>query len=159
EPRVRLTRQSVDELIREATSAEYTEGEADTTGDLKNYALDEPALTVTLVQKDADRQWKLNIGKASIGGSGAMVYVNSSDRPKEVLAVRRSTLAGLFKNIADDGTIEWKTLIDYRDRDLLTESSLNISYVKLDEPKHDPIILAKTEDAKWRFERPAYGEA
>src|SRR5919201_974059 len=46
-----------------------------------------------------------------------------------------------------------------RTQSLLAESSFDIVSAKLQEPKHELIDLEKSSDGKWRFEKPAFGEA
>ncbi|MCS6849975.1 MAG: DUF4340 domain-containing protein [Gemmataceae bacterium] len=114
---------------------------------LQEVELDNPSMIVTL--KKGDSEWKLNLGREGIGTEQTrVVYVNSSGRPKEALAVRRINLDTLFKRP-----------IEFRERSLLTESMLNLTYVNLKEPKGSPLILQKTGDLEWKYVQPAYGLA
>jgi hypothetical protein len=91
----------------------------------------------------------LNLGEESVtGGSDKVLYVTSSDRPTEPLAVRRADLENVFKKVND-----------FRSKYLLAESSFDIVSAKLQEPKHELIDLEKTSDGKWRFDKPVFGEA
>src|SRR5262249_58154155 len=47
----------------------------------------------------------------------------------------------------------------FRSRDLMPASAMNTAYVELKQPKDRPIILVKTDNARWRFEQPDFGEA
>jgi hypothetical protein len=65
------------------------------------------------------------------------------------VAVRKGDLDALFKN-----------LNDFRSKVLLAESAFDpIESVKLQEPKHETIALEKSGFNKWRFDKPAYGDA
>jgi hypothetical protein len=148
EPSVRIDGYTVDRLIQQVIDAKKEE-KADVTENLKQFGLDIPKTIVTLTQKGGDREWKLNLGDESVtGGSDKVIYVTSSDRPKEPMAVRRSDLDNIFKKVND-----------FRSKYLLAESSFDIVSAHLQEPKHDLIDLEKTSDGKWRFDKPAFGEA
>src|SRR5207253_6159279 len=142
---IRVDRAAIDHLVDQVRDARKYEN-VDLTSNLAEWELDSPAATITL--KKGDRAWKLNLGKERTGKSTGVVYVTSSDNPKQPQAVLRSQLESVFNKLAD-----------FRARDLLTESNLNITYVNLQEPKRDPVILAKTDDGRWRYEKPAYGDA
>ena len=62
----------------------------DLTSNLEEWDLDPPLATITLKKKD--QEWKLNLGREREGASSGVVYVTSSDDPKEPKAVRRSEL-------------------------------------------------------------------
>jgi hypothetical protein len=149
EPSVRVDNYMVDRLINQIIDAKKEE-KAAVTQNLKQFGLDNPKAVATLTQKGGEREWKLNLGNESVtgGSTGQVVYVTSSDRPKEPLAVRRSDLDNLFKKVND-----------FRSKSLLAESTFDIVSAKLQEPKHELIDLEKTSDGKWRFEKPAFGEA
>src|SRR5579871_6859711 len=124
------------------------ESQSDVVKDLKYYELDQPA-TVVILKKGADQEWKLNIGTQGPGsGSSGVVYVTSSDRPDEPLVVRRAEIDTVFKGVND-----------FRSKDLLEASAFNTSYVNLQEPQKEPVILDKGSDGTWRFEKPPFGEA
>ena len=56
--------------------------------------------------------------------------------------------------------LAFKSLADFRAKDLLTESSLNLQSVKLQKEKSPPIALEKVAERRWRFKEPAnYGLA
>ena len=97
-----------------------------------------PQATITL--KKGDQEWKLNLGRQREGTTSGVVYVTSSDEPKEPKAVRKSELDLAFKSLAD-----------FRAKDLLTESSLNLQSVKLQKEKTPPIALEKVAERRWRF--------
>src|SRR5262249_14974845 len=72
------------------------------------------------------------------------------DQPKP-MAVKKTDLDNVFKG-----------LNDFRSKDLLAGGGVggfyNIDYVSLQKDKND-VVLKKTADGKWRFQKPAYGEA
>jgi hypothetical protein len=145
-PAVRVDNFRVDQAIDAVLHARVEE-KADLKADLKTYGLDPPAATVTLTGKDDGKQWKLVIGNDSPGGFDAVVYVTSSDR-KDPVAVRKNDLDQLFKGVND-----------FRSKDLLAASSFNAQAVTVQETGHEPVSLEKASDGKWRFVKPAYGEA
>src|SRR5262249_20235003 len=102
----------------------------------------------TLFEKDGNRQWKLNLGNVTLGEEKAVVYVTSSDKPKEAMAVKKVLLDNLFKGVTE-----------LRAKELLTDSALNVMYDSLDAAGKDPVILEQTDHQKWRFQKPPYGEA
>src|SRR5208282_402404 len=95
----------VDQLIRQIVGAQK-EDKRDVTSNLKQWDLEPPAATFTL--KKGDREWKLFLGGESAGGSSGVLYVASSDRPKEPMAVKQAQLDTLLKS-----------LNDYRSKELL----------------------------------------
>src|SRR5438132_459016 len=138
---------AVEDLVRQVLDARKEEN-TDIDANLKKWGLDQPAAVVTL-QEGADKKWTFNVGDESPGGAtGALVYVSAGDKPKEPAAVKRAELAGLFK-----------TVNEFRQKSLLADSSFDITSVKLQEPKHDLVSLDKTSEGRWRFEKPAYGDA
>jgi hypothetical protein len=143
--RLRVDNFLVDRLVKEVFDASKYEL-ADLSSDLREWDLD-PPLSVVTIKKGIDQEWKLNLGRQREGQ--AVVYVTSSDRPKEPMAVKRSELEQLFKNV-----------IDFRSKDLLTESALNIQSVMLQKAKGTPVALEKKAERRWRFTEPAtYGLA
>src|SRR3954462_7212137 len=118
----RVDRYLVDQVVRQVLDAQREE-KGDLTSDLKQWGLDEPATTVTL-KKDDEKEWKVNFGTESRGGSSAVVYVTSSERPKEPMAVRRSGLETVFKDVND-----------FRAKDLLAESGFDIEAVDVKNAK------------------------
>lgn len=137
----------VSSLIRQVVDARR-ESQSDVVKNLKYYELDQPA-TVVILKKGADQEWRLNIGTQGPGsGASGVVYVTSSDRPDEPLVVRRAELDSVFKGVND-----------FRSKDLLEASAFNTSYVNLQEPQKEPVILDKGSDGTWRFEKPPFGEA
>ncbi len=160
EPDVRADGLLVNQLIDEAMKARSDE-DAEVSGKLAEYGLDQPSAILTLKGKK-DRTWELKIGKVSFGLSDAVIYVSSSDRPKEVLAVRRDMLSGLFRSSgqpAGDDKIPFKEFADFRTRELLGASADSIEYVRLQDGKHPSVTLVKTGGTQWNFKEPFEGEA
>src|SRR5438105_4355506 len=94
----RVEKFAVGDLIRQVLDARREEN-ADIDSNLKKWGLDSPAAIVTL-QKGADKKWTFNLGNESAGGpTSAVAYVSAGDKPNEPAAVKRSELAGLFKNV------------------------------------------------------------
>ncbi len=156
-PQARADSVQVNQIVSQLLHASKEE-KADMTADLAQYGLDSPAAVVT-IRKGADQEWKINIGKASIGKENALVYVTSSDHPNEPMAVRRIQLDSVIKNIDETGKIEFKTVRDYRSKYLLAESAFDIVWVNLTDAQHKPLTLEKTSDGRWRYDTPAFGDA
>jgi hypothetical protein len=151
QPSIRAQSATVDELVNQVMRAAKEERAADLTSNLEQFGLKDPSTVVTL--KGNGKTWQLFLGDQSAGGeSNALVYVTSSDLPKEVMAVRRSQLDYLFKNVND-----------FRVRDLLSEGTVNFpdaaTLVKLQSEKGSPVVLEKGDKNRWKFEKPPYGEA
>jgi Domain of unknown function (DUF4340) len=148
EPKVRVDGYAVDRVIDQVKGARK-EQKADVTSDLKQFGLDAPRTIVTLKKKGEDKEWKLNIGNESEGSEfEKVVYVTTSERPHEPMAVKRSELDTVFKD-----------LNSFRSKSLLADSAFDITYLSAHEPKHDPVVLEKNSEGHWRFQKPDYGEA
>lgn len=171
---VRADRAAVDQIVTDVMNAAQTPEEkgADVTGDLKKFGLEPPAVLVTL-RKGSDREWRLNVGDTSPGKEDAVLYLSSSDRPKEVIAMRRSKLGSLFtkdtsaepgkKPAAGQADYRLKTLVDLRSRELLAEGIINLSdlatQVALRAAKDPAVLLEKRDQGRWRFLEPKLGPA
>jgi hypothetical protein len=146
-PQVRLDSLVVDRLIDQVRDAAKEEN-ADVRGDLRQFGLESPAATVTLHHKDG-RQWKLHLGHVGLGGiQKGVVYVTSSDRSGEPIAIRGTELDHLFKSAAQ-----------LRERTLLSASPFNVKYIRLDETGKQTVVLEEQAPQKWRFQKPPLGEA
>jgi hypothetical protein len=124
------------------------EARRDTTADaptsLKEYGLDPPAEVITL--KKGDREVRVNVGETSPGTENQVVYLTSSDNPKEGVAVKKAELGSVFK-----------PLNDFRDRTLLGSSEADLRAVKISEAKKPTVALAREEDGPWKYTEPPYG--
>ncbi len=150
DPEVRLEGYQVDRVIDQLIGARKEE-KADVSSDLGQFGLDKPSVTVTMTRKESDQQWTLKVGKESEtgGASDKVVYVLSSDQPKQPMAVKRSEIDSVFKNVSD-----------FRSKSLLAESAFDLTAVDLEAPKHAALDLAKNADKnEWHFVKPAYGAA
>jgi Domain of unknown function (DUF4340) len=150
-PEIRLEAYRVNDLVREVSDARREE-DADVSSNLREWGLDKPALKVTL-KKGGSREWTVNLGKQSPERDG-VVYVNSSDRPREVLAVKRSTLGGVVNFKLDD----------FRPRKLLdanTGTTQSLTLVDRGRKKEviKEVILKRNAPDRWNFVKPKYGPA
>jgi hypothetical protein len=143
----RTDRFAVDRLVQEVMDAKL-DPKADVDNDLKKWGLDAPTAVVTL--RKGTKEWKLSLGKKveTTGGQTSTVYVTSSDRPKEVMAVRLSSLDSCFKGVNE-----------FRSKELLADNAGEIQSVTLLDGKHDSVILQKDTGNKWKIAQPNYGEA
>jgi hypothetical protein len=143
---LRVDRFLIDSLVRQVMDAQIYRN-AQLNSKLEEWGLDSPSTVITL-KKDGSREWKLNLGKERLGQTTGVVYATSSDRPAEPIAIKRTELESVFKKVNE-----------YRAKDLLTESALNITHLSLKEPKKEGVVLDKVGEDRWRFVKPAYGEA
>src|SRR5947209_10885115 len=138
--KVRVDRFAVNNLVNDLIGAKKEKVE--TVRDLKEYELDKPHAIVTFTR--GDQAWTLNVGKES-QGSDPYVFVTTSSRPKEPVAVRKSSLQSVFKS-----------LNDFRSRTLLAASESDVEKVELRAAgKKQPVSLAKESAGRWRFTEPA----
>jgi hypothetical protein len=143
---------TVDSLVRQIHGARV-DAQADVLDNPKQYGLDTPAETITLIKEgEPRREVKLNVGTTSPGSEKAVIYVTSSDR-KEVMAVRKNELDNVKKPLAD-----------FRSRELLSPSTGDIQAFTLSERSKDkvvkgPIELKKSGEDRWVYVQPPYGDA
>lgn len=160
----RVDSQQVDKLIGDLLNARKETKDIDLTSNLSQFGLDHPAATVTL--SAGDRMAVVNLGGLSFGAAqNAVVYVTSSDNPKAPAAIRRSSLAGLLKdlpNARNAGELV-RNVSDFRPRSLVLDRVVNaadaVKSVRIKGEKGE-VILNKSADGKWQFEKPpGFGDA
>jgi hypothetical protein len=131
-----------------------------------NTGIDKPTITATLKSK-GERSVTVSLGETTLGGSEAVTFVSTADRPTVPLAVRTSDLRALFRDgqAGRDGSAATKAkwLGDYRSKRLLSVDSANpggdIALFQLTRGK-EILRLAHAADGSWTFEQPAnFGEA
>jgi hypothetical protein len=147
----RVDEVKVDKIIDQVKNARKSDL-ADVSRDLEKFGLTVPAATITLKKKDGGKDWVLNVGNES--PDKKFLYVNSSERPRDVFAVPASALDSL--NITSPN--------DLRSRTLLEVTEFNTQTVQLKEPKGKDgkpveVSLQKTDQGGWRFQQPTYGAA
>jgi hypothetical protein len=139
----------VDRVVRSVIDLRREEITGGLPPDLKVNGLDPANLIVTITK--GDQSWKLSLGNESPGaGRKKLVYVLSSDRPTEPLAVVYQELEDAYKNLKD-----------FREKALVLESNLNALDVAWSDGKTEA-QLAKVDRNKqdlWRFEKPNLGDA
>ena len=97
-PNIRLDSMSVDRLIDQVRNAAKDET-AEVRSNLAQFGLDSPGTIVTLRHRDG-HDWKLNLGNVGLGGlQKGVVYVTSSDRSKEPIAVKGNQLDAIYKGV------------------------------------------------------------
>jgi hypothetical protein len=143
----RVDKGAVDRLVDQVMNARK-DTQADVNNDLKQWGLDKPEAVVTL--KTDKKEYKINLGKSvkTSGGQTSVVYVTSSDRPQEVMAVHLNTLDEAYKPVND-----------FRSKDLLASSPADIQLVTLWSSKQEPVTLAKKSGTRWTITQPNLGEA
>jgi hypothetical protein len=148
--KTRVDSPTVDSLVRSVLQLRRDEASKDLPRDLKLNGLDPPKITLTLTK--GDKSWTLNLGNESPGaGRSKLVYVLSSERPNEPVAVVHQDLENAYKNLKD-----------FREKALVLESNLNARAVDLNDGKTEARLAKVEEPGKpdlWRFEKPALGDA
>lgn len=149
---VRVETFRIDNMIRQVKSARKSD-EAGVSDDLAKRGLDPPAAIVTLrgtskspAKKGKELEWKFNIGTET--PDGILVYVNSSDRPKRVLAVSKSSIDSLL--FVDPNELRSRRVFEFTD--------VSAKRIDLKEGGAE-LILKKSDDGSWRFEKPNFGFA
>jgi hypothetical protein len=132
-------------LVRDVLDARREPG-ADTPPSLSEYGLDPPTEVITVAK--GDREVKLNVGDTSPGKENQVVYVTSSEKPKEGTSVRKSSLESAFKKVND-----------FRERSLLASNDSEIQSIKISEAKKEPVVLTKVDAGNWKYTEPAFGTA
>jgi Domain of unknown function (DUF4340) len=148
EPRHLRASPAVGELVSQVLGAERDE-EADLPPSAAAAGLEPPAEVITL-KKGGGQSLTLNVGNASSESQKAVIYVSSSEKPKEIIPVLKSRLAAVLKNVND-----------FRDPYLLASSPGDYQGVKLtlnkvdkkDAPK-GPLVLLKKSEGLWQYKDP-----
>ncbi len=111
----------------------------------KEAGLDQPSRVLVFVAKDG-RELKLTLGDTTPLENDALVFAESSDRPGELLAVKKADIRSALEPFAY-----------FRGKDLLGDTA-DINGIKLSMGKREPVELKKDKGG-WRYVTPAYGEA
>ncbi len=111
-----------------------------------------PAAEVVVLKLKNGKTLRLEVGNSSGGTADAVTYVGSSDLPKEILAVAKSSLDDLKRNLKA-----------YRDRNPLTAREGDIQSVTLVEEKAgkpvQPLVELERRDTRWYYAKPFIGDA
>jgi hypothetical protein len=159
-----LDGKSVENMVSDILNAHGVTKGADLTGSASRYQLDRPPVKVTL--NAGGTSATVNFGTVSLGGAeNSFVYVNTS-RDRDPVAIRRSSLTALFRDVPDAKTAGdlLKPVSAYRSQDLLlgghSFDAINVvSSIRLKGDKSE-VVLNKTSGGTWQFEKPAgYGDA
>lgn len=145
--------ETINDLVRQIYNA-TREKDAEKLTNLGQYGLEPPNEVITL--QKGERQVQLNVGNVSPGSETAestVIYVTSSDNPKEILTVRRRDLDKVLKGLAD-----------FRGRDLLSPTAGDIQAFALTQSNKGktakgPIELKKGSEDRWNYVKPPYGDA
>lgn len=120
----------------------------DLSPNLSLHGLEPPKARITLKKKDGG-DWSVNLGNKSPGSdASAVVYATSSAKPREPMGIKYSAIDLAFKNVND-----------FRSKDLLTHSALNVTSIKLQDPKGEELSVEKGTEGKWHFVKPEFGDA
>jgi hypothetical protein len=131
----------VQDMLTAKRAADYTEDPPPPNA----AGLEPPAGVITL--KKGDRALQLQVGDTSLGKEKAVVYVASSDRPKEVIPVPQRDLTNALKG-----------LNALREHTLLAANATDYQLVHLEEREDKAVkgpLVLKEEDGRWRYRDPA----
>jgi hypothetical protein len=103
-----------------------------------------PSRIVTL--EAGDRTFTLTIGEVTDGEDRALAFVESSERPGEVLVVRKGDIRSAVENLPH-----------FRAKELLPDAT-DFDRLKLTQGSKPPLELKKS-GSRWAYVTPAYGEA
>ncbi len=145
---VRVQNPRIEEMIKQIRTARKSD-EPYVTRNQAEWGLDAPERTFILRLSDG-QEAKLSLGKTSPVGD--YVYVSSSERPRDVLAVPKNTINDLF----------FKDINELRSRQLLEVNENTAQEVDLREKvggKSHVLILKKNQEALWHFVEPKLGPA
>lgn len=126
---------------------------------LSQAGLDSPSAAISL--RRGGKDYRVNLGGLTLGSSGN-VYVATGDKPKEPLAIRRSSIEEIFKTGKESeaaGTAgeALKSITDYRQRSLLADGSPiaweGIEKITLKDGGKE-IELKKDAGTNWQFLKP-----
>lgn len=150
-------RHVVNHALHQVVFAEVEEqGEQASKKDFAERGLNEPAAVVTLTRKEGGQKWELKLGNDSLTGNeqNKLVYVASSERPDEVLNVRKARVNMLFKPAADFRKRD-NLLLDHMD--YLTAAQ-EVRFQLAGQPE---VILKKKDPLTrdWVFVKPNLGNA
>ncbi len=156
----------VERIVSDLLGARKETKGADLTSNLSHFGLDNPPLTVTLFKGDNDPVASVSMGNLTFGdAANALVYVVTSEQPKQPAAVRRSTLGDLFRDVpnAANAAELMRSVSDFRPKELLLERVFNAAdVVRTVDIKGGNVELKlnKTSAGTWQYEKPAgYGDA
>lgn len=144
----RIVQSEVQNLVQDLVAARRLPKEkADLTANLAQHGLDPAQAKVTLHR--GDKSWSLLLGHQSPGSKeGALVYAVDASLPREPMALQRSSIQPVFKEVKD-----------FRSRDLLADHAFDLTSVKLTDPAGKELDLEMTGTSDWRFVKPDWGEA
>lgn len=156
----------IEAVVRQILIARKVEKGVDVTPNLSVHGLDNPPVKITL--RKGDRTATLNLGKVTIGGDQAVVFVTSSDQPKKPQATRKQYLSALFKESPSDDSDSAAMVRDvdeFRSKRLLGEfielsgAENQLHGIKLSMGRKVIAISRDNPDKVWRFVSPAgYGD-
>jgi hypothetical protein len=156
----RIDANIVNDIIRDLTTARL-DRTADM-GKLDQLGLANPSAAVTL--KRGSKSYRIVLGKMTIGGDDATIYVLADDRGKEPIAIRRSSLRNLFRSDDQGKTAAGdalKSVADFRPRSMLADGSFTpwdiVNLVRLKDGAKE-LVLQKNPQGAWMFIKPeGYG--
>ena len=155
----------VENLIRDLFQAEPIDYPGRTNNPAV-HGLQDPTVRITL-KSGAEHYATVNIGDTTIGGSEAVTFVATGDRPNRPLAVKRSALAGLFRDTngkKDGPAVELaRNMSDFRMRRPLgtglADPVSDLQKMTLN-TAGKTLTLARMPSGTWAFLSPEkYGEA
>jgi hypothetical protein len=144
----------INDLINEIRTAKHSNEDTDITNNFSQWGLDNPRLVVVLRDTKIEggpKESKLLVGNES--PDNAYVYVSTSERPRQVFAVKKSQLHKIF----------FKDINEFRNTRLLDSIESNVTQIHLKKQQDGKLInelsFVKNKDGVWRFKTPNYGPA
>ena len=152
----------VESIVHQILTAKREEKNVDIVDNLGAHGLANPGVKVTL--RRGDRTASVSLGNVSVGGDQSVVYVLTSDRPKQAQATLKKQLAALFNEKSSEATDAASALRDideFRTRKLLgegmriEEALTQITGIRLKVGDGKEVYVSRNNpDRAWRFVKP-----
>ena len=160
EQEVRAEDRKVEDMIDEVRAARHSNAEVgELTRNLDQWGLNPPQITVTLKDPSpGGLDGQFYIGNES--GDRAFVYCSSSERKRDVLAVKRSALGSVLD--ATVKTVKFPDIDTFRVQQLLAGTDATVKKIELTENKDGKtqiLALEKNGENNWKFLKPPMGPA
>ena len=137
-------RNAINNLVQHIYAAEKVPAESPK--NLADWGLESPGTVITLRRGEKKSELKLSVGNVSQGEESAVIYVLSSDRPKEPLAVAKAQLDIVLKDVTT-----------FRDRNLIVDNPTDLQAVGLAVGKDAgaaPTVSLVKKGSLWRYTAP-----
>jgi hypothetical protein len=149
---VRVEERKVEEVIEDIRTARHSNAEIpDLTNNLEKYGLSPPPAKITVTLKDTSPgglESQFFVGNTS--EDKAFVYCSSSERKREVLAVKKAAINAVFFDNVDS----------FRVRQLLEGPETSVQRIDLKQTADGKeLAFERVKEGIWRFVKPPLGPA